>query len=182
MKHRIVLILFFALSLPAFAGSAVFAPFYEDSIPYCREIANTAETYASTSDAVIIPSLLDIPENTSTLYIVAHGNEYGILGADDEPIGWSSIIISAVEAGVSTIIIDTCSSGSAIVVAQHLKIDISFEIYTSASAGEPSRANIGGASLFSSIWTEHGPDAIKPYDSFGSVVSPQYAAINNNYN
>lgn len=177
MKHRIVLIILLLLSLPVFAGSAVFAPFYEDSIPYCREIANTAETYASASDAVIIPSLLDIPENTSTLYIVAHGNEYGILGADDEPIGWSSIIISAVESGVSTIIIDTCSSGSAIVIAQHLKIDLSFEIYTSASAGEPSRAEIGGTSLFSSLWCENGSDAISPYDAFGTTVTPQYAVI-----
>lgn len=166
------------LSFSLFSCNMVYAPFYEDHIPYCNEIANTAQAYADAENARLIPSLdmVDMVDETiTTLFVVGHGNQNGIINADGSLISWSALIAIAVKNGVETLVIDSCSSGSAILVAQHMKLSFSLEIFTSSNADEPSRAVIGGTSIYSQMWIA---DCVASYNAGGLDIFPQYATFN----
>ena len=168
----IVISLFFSSSL--YADNMVYAPLYEDHIPYCNEIANTAEAYADAENAELISSLDMVDGSASTLFIVAHGTPSGILSADGSTISWAKVISTAVENGVETLVIDSCSSGSAIITAQHMKLTVPIEIFTSSDVDEPSRAEVGGTSVYSQMWIE---DCIASYNAGGMNITPQYAVF-----
>lgn len=168
------------LSFSLFSCNMVYAPLYEDHIPYCNEIANTAQAYADAENARLITSLdslamVDMVDETTTLFVVGHGNQNGIINADGSLISWSALIAIAVKNGVETLVIDSCSSGSAILVAQHMKLSFSLEIFTSSNADEPSRAVIGGTSIYSQMWIA---DCVASYNAGGLDIFPQYANFN----
>ena len=174
MKHRLSVLIFALLLSPLAAGSMVYAPLYEDHIPYCSEIANTAQVYAEAENAELISSLTKVNESTDILFVVAHGSPYGILAADGSVISWTAVVLAAVENGVNTLVVDSCSSGSAIVTAEHLRLEFSLEIYTSSDVHEPSRAPAGGTSVYSQMWIEN---AVASYMAGGVDITPQHAVF-----
>lgn len=174
-----MLIAVYALS----AQSAVYYPNYDETVLLSSELYETSLSYMNMEENTeMISSLTSIPEGTDTLYVVAHGNNSGILGWNEETetvegIGWCALIKTAVDNGVSTLVIDACSAGSAIEVAKRMRLDSEITIYTSSDVDEPSTAVTGGTSLYSQLWVEAEGEFTASYDSFGRTINPQCAVI-----
>ena len=188
-KIKLVVVLSILVNLPTLimASTAVYNPQYGEGVLLQEELRLTGAAYQESaskldSSTSIIYSLDDIPEGTDTLYVIAHGNSRGIMGWNDETgeaekYTWCAVVRKASEAGVTTLIIDACSSGSAIEAAKHVKLNSAITIYTSSDAGEPSTAQSGEISLFSQLWTEADGEYTASYDSYGRTVNPQYEVV-----